>query len=577
MPLDVYFLKPLVRELAEVLTGARIDKIQQPERDMLLLSLYCPKAREGKNRRLLLSRGSGDARIHLTEAALPNPEAAPMFCMLLRKYILGAHITAVEQIPDERVVRLALSGSNALGDAEDMALYCEIMGRNSNIILTDGEGRVVDACRRADAETSRRPLLPGLFYRLPPKPENVRVLESLPPEAVLELVRGAGDRRAEKALPELFSGVSPLIAREAAYLATGFSDAQCSADPERLARELAGLIEKCGQDEAYIASIDGSPADFSFFPIAQYGAGAAKRMQSFSAALDAFYTDTVGKNRAAQKTSALARHLNTTLERVVRRTAKQKEERERAEEREFIRESADILMASLFAVPQGASAITAEDFYRGGERRIELDPRKTPTQNAEKYYREYTRQKSAARHLEALVEKGEAEAEYLSSCIAQLSLCETEADIAAIRAELTESGYLKPDKSAGKKGKKKPPAYGAPAKYTAPSGRRVLVGKNNVQNESVTFSLSRKYDLWLHCRGAHGAHVVLEGTPDGGYPPDEDILFAARLAARFSESRAADKAQVDYCFCRYVKRHPSRLPGQVLFTDYFTVTVDVKG
>ncbi|MDR0813250.1 MAG: NFACT family protein [Oscillospiraceae bacterium] len=573
MSIDVYFLSSLVRELAGTLAGARIDKIQQPERDTLLFSVYCPKAQEAKNRRLLISRGSADARVHFTEAALPSPEAAPMFCMLLRKYILGARILGVEQIPDERIVRLELSASNALGDAENLSLYCEIMGRNSNIILTDREGRVIDACRRADAETSRRPLLPGLFYRLPPKSERARVLQVQKQDEVLALISEAGDRRAEKALPEIFSGVSPLIAREAAFLAAGSTDALCSAAPERLAEELCRIISLSARGEAYIAEVNGKPTEFSFFPIAQYGAGATKYMPSFSETLDAFFTETAGKNRAAQKTSALARHLNTTLERVLRRTAKQEEEQEHAKEREFIRESADILMASLYAVPQGASAVTAEDFYRGGERRIELDPRKTPAQNAEKYYREYTKKKSAAKHLEALVEKGQSEAEYLSSCIAQLRMCETEADIAAIRAELTESGYVKPDKSAGKKGKKKPPAFGAPAKFTAPSGRRVLVGKNNVQNENVTFSLSRKYDLWLHCQGSHGAHVVLEGTPDGEYPPDEDILFAARLAAQFSESRDSDKAQVDYCFCRFVKRHPSRLPGQVLFTDYFTVTV----
>jgi predicted ribosome quality control (RQC) complex YloA/Tae2 family protein len=511
-------LTAVVSELSPALVGARIDKIRQPERDVLILHLRT----QFGNRKLLISTGTADARVHFTQSEPENPAQPPMFCMLLRKHLTGAVITSVTQPPRERVVDIALTASDTLGDREERRLVLELMGRNSNIALVGADGRVLDCLRRVDAEMSeRRPLLPGLFYRLPPSPERAN------------------------------PGFSPLIAREIEYRGT---DAFLSEPPvPTLLREPSGALR-----------------DFTFCEIRQYGGALeCEAAESFSAMLDTFFARRSSEQRMTSKASNLVRTVKNAHDRAVRRVAAQYAEIESARHREHLRECGDILMANLKAVPPGAESVSLPDFYADGDaetyRTIKLDPRRNAQQNAAKYYKDYTKAKNAEKILGDRIADGEREAEYLGSVLTMLAMCESERELADIRRELENAGYLRAAKT---REKVKPTA---PRRFTSSSGVEILVGRNNAQNDELTFKLAFKTDVWLHVQKRHGSHVILR--TNGADPSDSDILEAAAYAAQYSEARDELRVAVDFTRVRYVKKIPAANAGMVTYTDYKTVIV----
>ncbi|MDR0906836.1 MAG: NFACT family protein [Oscillospiraceae bacterium] len=513
MPLDAKYLSALLAELTPELIGAKIDKIRQPERDEIILAL-----RGDTRRNLLISTGAADARLHFTDAEYENPAAPPMFCMLLRKHISGARITEVFQPEGERAVIFSLAGFDTLGEPEEKRLAVELMGRNSNIILIDAEGIIIDCFRRVDTEMSpRRPVLPGLAYHLPPQPERGNL------------------------------GFSPLIAREIEYRG---SDAFLSQPPvPTLLREPEGKLR-----------------DFAFCEILQYErALECVTEQSFSALLERFYTRRAAEERSRSRSSALVKTVKNALSRAERRVASQREELAAAGNREYARECGDIITANIHRMYKGDEILVAEDFYNGGEREIPLDIRKTPQANAAKYYKDYTRAKNAERILTEQIAAGEREADYLQSVVAELNLIATERELDDIRRELIGSGYVKPEKTQSRQ-KVKPTA---PRRFTSTGGAEILVGRNNTQNDELTFKAAFKTDIWLHVKARHGSHVILR--TGGNAPADADIAEAASLAAYYSEAREDTRAAVDYCPVKYVKKTPGAKPGMVIYTDYKTV------
>ena len=555
MPLDALCLSGLVHELNGALSGARIDKIYQPGRDEVVLALRAP----GGNVKLLLSANPNHPRPQLTQLPRENPDAPPMFCMLLRKHLSGGRILSIAQPHLERVVEIRLEALDELGDRVERRLVLEAMGRRSNLILLDGEGRITDCLRRVDGDMSaRRQVLPGLFYRLPPaqakldptaldRGELERLLAAAPPQA-----------QADQWLLDAFGGLSPLVCRELACRAGGSTDARLDAMGQegrrRLLDGLEGLLKDVQENRftPVMVTIDGRPKDFSFLPLEQYGSAAGLTpFPTFSQLLDQFYEQRENQERIRQRGQDLIRSVTNARDRLTRKLANQDRELTATLDRKRLRQYGDIITSNFHAMDKGMARLRATDFYdpEGREVEIPLDPLLTLQQNAAKYYKEYNKAKTAQRMLTIQMEKGRGELDYLNSVLENITLAEGERDLQEIRQELVDTGYLcRPSKAKGREKR----ASSKPMEFCSSAGLRIAVGKNNTQNDLLTCKLAAKGDIWLHTQKIHGTHVILftQGrTPDPG-----SLQEAACLAAWFSQGRESGKVPVDYTPVKYVKK-----------------------
>lgn len=562
MPLDAICISALVNELKDKLTGARIDKIQQPEHTMLILSVRAA----GENLKLLISAGSGSARIHFTNASFENPAEPPMFCMLLRKHLVGARILSVIQPEGERLVSLDIEGRDELGFVNSRKLVIELIGRSANVILVDAEGRISDCMRRMDfAGDALRRMLPGMIYRLPPK-QNKRAFLETDLDTLRSMVsRADTDIPADKWLLDSFSGLSPLICRELSY--------RCGGDYSRLPSMLEAFRDAiCAGDTApYIIYENESPRDFSFMQITQYGAAArCVRCESFSELLDSFYSRRDRMEQQRRRSHELTKSVRTVRDRTARKLAGQTEELKRTQTRDEVRKSAELITANIYRMKKGDTELECEDYYREGcpTVRIALDLLKTPQQNAAALYKEYNKLKAAKEHLTVLIEQGSAQLDYLNSVLELLESAETEKDLSDIRRELTETGYLKQRKAA------KPDRMRAqaPRRFISDDGFEILAGRSNLQNDELTTKLGRRTDYWLHTQRVHGSHVIIRC--DGQEPPETTIFQAAVIAVYYSQARSGGKTPVDYTMLRFVKKPSGAMPGKVIYTDYRTLSVE---
>ncbi len=570
MPLDAIFLSALTAELNESLPGARIDKVQQPERDSVLLQV---RSQSAGNRKLLLSASSNHPRIHYTEAKYENPAQPPMFCMLLRKHLAGGRVVSLRQLPLERAVELCVESADELGELSEKRLILELMGRNSNLILTGPDGRIIDCLRRVDFEMSeKRQVLPGLYYREPPAQGKLD-FRTETVDSLYEAL-GAADRpqTLDRWLMDRYAGISPLIARELAFLCTGRTDPELpetdrAALAAALSRELRGLTAGFSPTRLLL---NGERKDFSFRPIRQYeGYMTQDGFPSFSALLDDFYTGRALAERMRTRTQTLHKTLTNQLARVRRKLANQEQELEATHDRERLRRLGDIITANLYQIQRGQARLTAVDFYDPDMKQIEIPLNVTlsPQQNAAKYYKDYNKAKHAEKYLTEQIALGRTEEEYLSSVLDALSRAETERDISDIRAELTEGGYLR--QTDRKKQMKVPPSK--PMEFRSSDGFQILVGRNNRQNDLLTGKLAYKTDLWLHVQKAHGSHVIIACA--GAQVPDRTVTEAAELAAWFSQARQGHNVPVDLCPVRQVKKPAGAKPGMVVYENYRTVYV----
>ena len=558
MPLDAVCIAALSRELNDRLEGGRIDKVQQPERDLLLLSVRA----KGENLRLLLSAGTGSARAHVTRASYENPKEAPMFCMLLRKHLVGARILSVRQPDWERMLILELEGHDELGVSSRKQLIVEMIGRSTNVSLVGEDGRIIDCMRRADfAGDALRRMLPGCFYRLPPRQES-----KLPFfEIEKELLRGLPEDRdtpMDKWLLDRYSGLSPLICRELAH--------RCAGDWNTLPQQLEALREtvEAAEWQPTLLLREGKAQDFSFMSISQYGRETlCEPFPSFSELLDAFYTQRDQAELRRRRSHELTRSIRTARDRLARKLANQKEELKRTEDRETVRRQAELITANLYRMKKGDRVLTCQNYYEEAcpEISIPLDALKTPQQNAAALFKEYNKLKGARLHLTELIEKGEQQLDYLNSVLEELDRAETERDLGEIRRELTETGYLKKSKGKEKdKGKAQ-----APLRFVTDDGFEVLVGRNNSQNDELTCRLARRTDWWLHTQKVHGSHVILRC--EGQEPGETALQQAATLAVTYSQGKEGGKIPVDYTMVRHVRKPSGSLPGKVIYTEYKTM------
>ena len=575
MPLDALCLSGVVHELQNALSGAKIDKIYQPGRDEVVLALRAPAG----NVKLLLSANPSHPRAHLTQISRENPDKPPMFCMLLRKHLSGARLLELVQPPMERVVDLRLEALDELGDRVERRLVLEAMGRHSNLILLDGEGRIMDCLRRVDSDMSaRRQVLPGLFYRLPPAQEKLD--PSSLDRAALESALAAApeESQADKWLLDTFGGLSPLICRELAFRAGGATDARLHQMGEggrsRLLDELEGLLRSVQENSftPVMLEKEGHPSDFTFQPISQYGpAVSCVPFPSFSALLDRFYEQRENQERVRQRGQDLIRSVTNARDRAARKIGLQEQELAATRDRERLRQFGDIITSNLHAMEKGMSRLTAADFYdpECPQIHIPLDPLLTPQQNAAKYYKEYNKAKTAESILTLQLEKGRRDLDYLNSVLEAIALAEGERDLQEIRQELTDTGYLRRPSKARDRGKR---VASKPMEFRSSSGLRISVGKNNTQNDLLTTKQAFKSDLWFHTQKIHGSHVIL--WTEGGQPDLTSIQEAAQLAAWFSQGRASGKVAVDYTPVKYVKKPGGARPGMVVYSTYQTAVVD---
>lgn len=565
MPLDAVTVSALAKELNERLEGGRIDKVQQPERDMLLLSLRA----KGENLRLVIAAGTGNARAGITRGSFENPAEPPMFCMLMRKHLVGARILSVTQPEYERMLIFTLDTHDELGVQSEKKLAVELIGRSANAVLIGADGRIIDCMRRMDfAGDALRRMLPGMIYRLPPKQEKP-VFFALDPAQRRALIASADKTvPVDKWLMDSFSALSPLICRELAY--------RCNNDYVNLPDACDALCEAvaAGELAPWLISIDGKPKDFSFMAISQYGPAAQlERYDSFSEMLDAFYTRRDRTEQQRRRSHDLTKTVRTLRDRQQRKLAAQHEELRRTEGREDIRHQAELVTANIYRLRRGDRSLECEDYYDPACPivHIELDPLKTPQQNAAALYKEYNKLKAAEQHLTVLTREGERQLDYLNSVLDELERAETDRDLSDIRRELTETGYIRARKG-GKAERVKPQS---PLKFVSDDGLEILAGRSNAQNDELTLKLARRTDYWLHTQRVHGSHVIIRC--EGEEPPPRTLEQAAGIAAYYSQARGAGKVQVDYTMVRNVRKPSGALPGKVIYTDHKTLLAESDG
>ena len=566
MPLDAICLQAVVQELKPLLTGQRIDKVQMPARDQAVLTL-----RAG---RLLLNAGAGAPRLQMTALTRENPAEPPMFCMLLRKHLVGARVMDITQPPLERLVRLELDSADDFGRPGHRTLVLEAMGRRSNLILLDEEGRIIDCLRRVDAEMSAaRQVLPGLFYLPPVSQGRLPVTEETEAGFQEKLSAAAPERQIDTFLLDSYFGISPLIARELAFLAAGETDARLfGLGPEgerRLWNELEKLVADIRENRFTPVELkrNGEPLDFSYRPIRQYGDAVEQEVyDDFSALMDDFYAQRERRERLRQRGADLTRAASTARDRLRRKLAAQEKEYAQTQERDQLRLWGDLITANLYRMERGQRVLETENYYdpEGGMAKVPLDPLLTPQQNAAKYYKRYNKAKTAEKYLREQMSIARRDLEYLESVLEELERAETDQDFSDIREELRQAGFLR------KQGKKQVSRPARPLEFRTSGGVRVLVGRSNRQNDRLTHEADRR-DLWLHTQKIHGAHVIL---CTGGREVDEASLEeAAGLAAWYSQAKSSANVPVDCTAVKNVKKPARSRPGMVTYTNFRTLYV----
>ncbi len=565
MAFDAFFLSAVLDEVRTKCIGARIDKIHQPSRDTLILHMHNREFRT----KLLFAANPTAPRLHLTTASPENPAEPPMFCMLLRKHLMGAKLAEVSQPPMERAATFTFDCTDEMGFPVRKKLVAELMGRTCNLYLLSPEGRIIDCLRRIGLdESAKRAALPGLKYQ---EPEDITKENPSVAENYVNFFDKPGADVIADRLMDTFGGLSPLVCREAALFAAGSTDARMDPRDEEAVAEKLQLFfrEHLTHPKPYFyAQADGTPKQFAFCPIRQYGG--CQEAESFGSLLDMYYTVRDRKDAMRQKSQAVRKTVQNLCTRLKRKLAIQEKELEATYDRERLRQLGDIVTANIHKIVKGQTTVECEDFYDEDMAviSIPISPILSPQQNAAKFYKDYTRMKNAEKELTKQMELGETELTYLQSVLEELNRAQTEAELEEIKRELQEVGYLRPE--AGRKKVKQ--AKLAPMRFESTDGYPIYVGRNNRQNDELTFKLARKDDIWCHASKVHGSHVII--SCGGTIPPDDTVTQAAQLAAYYSETSGGQNIPVDVVPVKLVKKTPDRKPGMVIYHSHRTVIVN---
>ena len=570
MGTDGLFLHFLKNEIAAFAVGARVEKIYQPAKHEAVLQLRT----RTEQRKLFFSASGNYPRVHFTNMAVENPMKPPMLCMLLRKHLTGAIVKGVSQIGHDRILRFDFDAANEIGDRVNRTLIVEIMAQYSNIILLDENEVIIDAVKRVDeTRSSVREILPHVHYCLPPQ-QNKCNLERDTVETIAAAVLEKGNKQLSGAILASIEGISPLAASEIAYRVT-LGDCPLaelnSAMRERLSLELSELKTRVMNNTAapwYCTDENGQIAEYSYMPLTHHHlVKNAKTAESFSSLLDSYSFGRERFFRSRAKAADLYKLVENLIERTARKLLLQNEELKACADKETRRIYAELINANLYQLEKGAYYYDLPNYYDDYNTvRIPAQPHLTPTANAQRYYKEYRKMSTAENMLAELIAKGEAELAYFRTVEDALSRAQTERELGEIRTELKEGGYIK--KTAQDKKSVKPMP---PMEFVSPGGFKILVGRNNLQNERLSLKTAAKNDWWFHVQKAPGSHVVL--CCDGGAVPAEDMEYAAGVAAYFSSLAAGGLTEVDYTLAGNLKKPPASAPGFVIYHVYKTMRV----
>lgn len=547
MAFDGAFLHKITQELS-VAIGCHVDKIYQPSRDELVLTLR----KKGFAERLLITAKSGNARLHFTANKYENPENPPMFCMLMRKYLNAARLVDIMQPELERVAVLTFSSSNEMGDIVEIKLVCELIGNKANIILVNENGRIIDSLRHSDIESGGRLILPNAVYEFP---ESQNKLNPLTTELSVIIKRAE-----ETSYLKTVDGFSPLICREI----------EESENPkDRFAQILNDL--KTADNPVLILDNNNLPFDFTFTDIKQYGSSfKTEKFESFSALLDEFYTKKETVSRINSSAKDIIKLINNLKNRTEKKISLRLLDLEKCKNRETLRVYGELIKANLYSIKNGSEFAEVVNYYDSELKtvKIPLNPAISPSANANKYFKDYKKSYTAEQTLTALIEKDRKELEYFDAVSDSINRSSTLSDLQEIREELEETGYIKRTKDKRKKGN----SNSAFKEYTSEEGYRILVGKNNKQNDLITTQIASKLDLWFHTKDIAGSHVLV--MSGGKEVSDQTVLQAATLAAKNSKAAASSKVAVDYTPVKFVKKPNGAKPGMVIYTANKTIFVN---
>ena len=575
MAFDAGMLACMVHEIRTIALGGRIEKVMQPERDEIILQL---RSTEG-GKRLLINAGAGP-RMSFTDLTRENPAQAPMFCMLLRKHLTGARLADIRQEGFERVVTLEFDTRDEMGFACTRRIVAEIMGKYSNLIFTDGDGKIISALKTVDFTTSaQRQVLPGMRYELPPPQDKDNPLE-VDFARFAELYNAENpEKPLDKFILSRFCGISATVAREMAVIATRHTDTPLRyATAEEGWKGLDSVISRIKEGNyAPTMVYDGQNAvEYAFCPLTQYEAPIETRpFDSASAMLDAYFETRDKESRIRQRAADVLRLLTNAESRIKKKLDIQRGELQDCEKAEIYKKYGDMITANLWQLQRGMKQAEITDYEVWDEEKeeygtviIDLDERLTPSANAQRYYKKYTKARNAKVELAKQIELGEAELAYIYTVFDALTRAETANDLAEIRDELYRSGYA--SRMKGYAAPKKQPAPTV-AKFKTTNGYLVYCGKNNLQNEHITHKLADRNDYWFHAKGVPGSHVVM--VTNGEEPDAQDFTDAASIAAHYSKAAGGAQIPVDYLLVRHVRKVPGAKPGFVTYHTNWTAYV----
>ena len=572
MALDSPAIRCLINEIQPLIINGRIDKIHQPEKDEVVLHI---RTIENKFK-LVLSASSAHPRIHFTEISKKNPQTAPMFCMLMRKHIGSAKITAVEQVDFERIVKISFETYDELGDLTHKHIIVEIMGRHSNVILVDDNLKIIDSIKHIDFTVSSvRQILPGLTYTYPPVQDKTPLVEF----DIEKSINFSLPQTADKSIMDAVSGISPLTAREIVYSAlseTRIHNSELNLNKQSAVKsEVIKLAQQINNNSFSPCLIkdtsSGRIVDFSAVEIRQYENSAlVTPYESMSKLLDDFYGLRDMHERMRQKSADLLKLLNNAIERVSKKIVILERTLKDAEDKDKYKIYGDLLTANIYMLKDGSKSVDVQNYYEEDMPTvtIQLDASLTPSQNAQRYYKKYNKAKTAETEASKQLISAQEDLDYLESTLSALNNSETDSDLNAIRTELANEGYLK-RKTAQKQ---KNQSQSQPLHFMSPDGFDVYVGKNNTQNDYLTLKLANSSDIWFHTKNIHGSHTVIKLGIDKNVPK-ETMLFAAQLAAYYSKARNSSQVPVDYTQIKNVKKPNGAKPGMVIYDNYNTVYV----
>lgn len=575
MAFDGITVSAIKAEIEDKILGGRIDKVYQPEKDEIILGIRSM----GQAYKLLLTSNASNPKFHFTQTNPSNPMTPPLFCMVMRKHLQSGKIIKIEQPDFDRILNIYVESLNELGDYSVKKLVLEIMGRHSNIILTDENNTILDCIKHIGHDTSSvREVLPGREYTLPPSQGKINTLE-LDDNNFKEVLGNNPSFEIQSVIYKNYTGISPIAASEICYRANvnGSTPVEALTDIQKevIFNEFAQLVEDIKANRFYPESITnekGKTIDFSPIEMSQFNGFEIKKYTSISELIESFYANRDFAYRIGQKTQDLRKLITQNIERCIRKKDIQMQTLRSIKNRDELRLKGELLTANIYSIKKGMTTVELPNYYSENQElvAIELDSNKSPSENAQKYYKSYNKAKRTFEALKDQIKSNDEELAYLESVLTSVNNCTDEQDVKEIRRELREEGYVKKVKNQKDKSKK----HSVPLHFISQDGFDIYVGKNNIQNDELTLKFARPRDIWMHTKNIPGSHVII--VANGQTIPDTTLNEGAMLSAFYSKAKNSSKVPVDYTEKKNVKKPNGSKPGFVIYetnkTAYITTS-----